>query len=282
MGLLSSFVSRPIVRWLGRQRPPREFSLSDFERIRFELKPCDVLLIEGRSRVSDVIRVITQSPWSHAALYIGRLHDIEDPEVRAAIQQHARPLANEQLIIESQLETGTIVRPLLAYRDDHLRICRPKGLTMHDGQATIAYAVSRLGTGYDVRQILDLARFLVPWGILPRRWRSSLFRHNAGGATLTVCSSMLAEAFAAVQFPILPLIRRDESDAVELYRRNPKLCVPSDFDYSPYFEIIKYPFFDFSDHSSYRLLPWSQASPIDAARADEGPPAKTDSGDSGN
>ena len=81
---------------------------------------------------------------------------------------------------------------------------------------------------------------------------------------------------------ILPLIRRDESDAVELYRRNPKLCVPSDFDYSPYFEIIKYPFFDFSDHSSYRLLPWSQASPIDAARADEEPPGKTESGDGGN
>ena len=262
MGLLSSLVSRPIVRWLGRQRPAREFPLSDFERIRYELKPCDVLLIEGRSRVSDVIRLITQSPWSHAALYIGRLHDIEDPEIRAAIQEHARPLANEQLIIESQLETGTIVRPLSAYRDDHLRICRPKGLTMNDGQAIIDYAASRLGTGYDVRQILDLARFLFPWSILPRRWRSSLFRHNARSATLTVCSSMLAEAFGAVQFPILPLVQRDETDAVALYRRNPKLCVPSDFDYSPYFEIIKYPFFDFSAHSSYRLLPWSQSSPV--------------------
>jgi hypothetical protein len=268
MGLLSSLVSRPIVRWLGRQRPAREFPLSDFERIRYELKPCDVLLIEGRSRVSDVIRLITQSPWSHAAIYIGRLHDIEDAEVREAIQQHARPLANEQLIIESQLETGTVVRTLSAYRDDHLRICRPKGLTMDDGQATIAYAVSRLGTGYDVRQILDLARFLFPWSILPRRWRSSLFRHNAKSATLTVCSSMLAEAFGAVQFPILPLVRRDETDAVALYRRNPKLCVPSDFDYSPYFEIIKYPFFDFSIHSSYRLLPWSQSAPMGDPRSD--------------
>ena len=67
----------------------------------------------------------------------------------------------------------------------------------------------------------------------------------------------------------------------ELYRRNPKLCVPSDFDYSPYFEIIKYPFFDFSAQSSYRLLPWSQASPIDAARADVDPPAETDPEDCG-
>ena len=80
-----------LVKWLNREKPHREFPLSDFERIRYELKPCDVLLIEGRSRVSDVIRLITQSPWSHAALYIGRLHDIEDPEIRAAIQEHARP-----------------------------------------------------------------------------------------------------------------------------------------------------------------------------------------------
>lgn len=269
MGIFSSVVSGPMVRWLGRQRPPRAFPLSDFERIRYELKPCDVLLVEGRSRASDVIRVTTQSPWSHAALYVGRLHDIEDPEVRATIQQYARPLANDQLVIESQLDTGTVVRPLSVYRDDHLRICRPTGLAMNDGQAVIAYAVSRLGTGYNVRQILDLARFLFPWSFLPRRWRSSLFRHNAGDATNTVCSTMIAEAFAAVQFPILPLVTKDEGDAVQLFRRNPKLCVPSDFDYSPYFEIIKYPFLDFSTHSSYRLLPWSQSGTIDVGSRDD-------------
>jgi hypothetical protein len=275
MGLLSSVVSRPIVRWLGRQRPPREFPLSDFERIRYELKPCDVLLVEGRSRVSDVIRMTTQSPWSHAALYVGRLHDIEDPNVRAAIHQYARPLANEQLVIESQLETGTVVRPLSVYRDDHLRICRPKGLAMNDGQAVTAYAVSRLGTGYNVRQVVDLLRFLFPWSFLPRRWRSSLFRHNAGDATRTVCSTMIAEAFAAVQFPILPLVERSDSNAVQLYLRNPKLCVPSDFDYSPYFEIIKYPFLDFTAHSSYRLLPWSQSSARDAGAGQEPPRAES-------
>ena len=55
---------------------------------------------------------------------------------------------------------------------------------------------------------------------------------------------MIAEAFATVQFPILPLVQRDEGDHMQLFRRNPKLCTPSDFDYSPYFEIIKYPFLD--------------------------------------
>ncbi|MFG1491737.1 hypothetical protein ABMA58_20975, partial [Oceanospirillum sp. HFRX-1_2] len=57
-------MTRPIVNWLTHQRPAPEFPLSDFERIRYEVRPCDVLLIEGRSRVSDVIKMITQSPWS--------------------------------------------------------------------------------------------------------------------------------------------------------------------------------------------------------------------------
>ena len=58
-----------------------------------------------------------------------------------------------------------------------------------------------------------------------------------------------------------------------LYRRNPQLCVPHDFDYSPYFEIIKYPFFDFYIHSSYRQLPWSQYATMEDQQADaERPP----------
>ena len=275
MGYISRFVSKPISSWLSGQRPTREFPLSDFDRIRQELKPCDVLLIEGRSRISDVIKVVTQSPWSHAALYIGRLHDIEDEEVRTALAVHVEGRApSEQLIIESQLGLGTQVRPLMIFRDDHVRICRPKGLSLSDSQAIIGYGVSRLGIPYDVRQIFDLARFLFPWSILPRRWRSSLFRTAAGRETRTVCSTMIAEAFGAVQFPILPLVQINADDHMQLFRRNPKLCTPSDFDYSPYFEIIKYPFMDFTSHASYRLLPWSATDAIGVAAVQESLPVE--------
>ena len=67
---------------------------------------------------------------------------------------------------------------------------------------------------------------------------------------------MIAEAFGYVQFPVLPLVKRTNEQGVQLFRRNPKLCVPSHFDYSPYFEIIKYPFVSFSQQASHRLLPW--------------------------
>jgi|TARA_Y100000310_G_scaffold333723_1_gene411840 hypothetical protein len=251
-------LAKPIVSWLNHASTARSFPLSDYERIRYELKQCDVLLVEGRTRVSDVIRLITQSPWSHAALYIGRLHDIEDPDLRKIVSHHYSGTPEDQMVVESQLGKGTIIRSVEAYRNDHMRISRPSGLSYKDSQQVIRYAVSRLGLDYDVRQIFDLARFLFPWFVLPRRWRSSLFNSRPGRSTRTVCSTMIAEAFGFVQFPILPLVKHagDEEDGVQLFRRNPKLCTPSDFDYSPYFEIIKYPFLDFNYHVDYRLLPW--------------------------
>lgn len=235
-----------LIRWLTHERAPAQIPLSDFERIRYEIKPGDVLLVEGRSRVSDVIKLITQSRWSHTVLYIGRLHEVEDPRSRQRIKTFFDGQPDVQLIIESELGKGTIVRPLTSYDRDHLRLCRPRNLTGHDAQRITDYAVSRLGSDYDVRQIFDLFRLLFPWWFLPRRWRSSLFQRHIGDSTRTVCSSMIAESFAVIDFPILPLVEREENGAYTLYRRNPKLFTPSDFDYSPYFDIIKYPFVDIS------------------------------------
>ncbi len=254
-----NWIRNAVISWLQHKRPLPSTPLSDFERIRHEVRPCDVILVEGRSRVSEVIKLITQSSWSHAALYIGRLHDIENPLLKDLLRKHYIGTADKQLIIESELGVGTVVRPLTAYEQEHLRICRPRSLGFHDSQKVIAYAIGRLGTAYDVRQIFDLARFLFPWWILPRRWRSSLFKTNPGQNTHTVCSTMIAEAFGSIHFPILPLVKKLDGDQYRLYMRNPKLCTPSDFDYSPYFDIIKYPFLDFHPYTDQRLLPWTGA-----------------------
>ncbi len=251
-----NWIRNAVISWLQHKRPLPNTPLSDFERIRHEVRPCDVILVEGRSRVSEVIKLVTQSTWSHAALYIGRLHDIEDPLLQDSLRKHYIGTADKQLIIESELGMGTVVRPLTTYEQEHLRICRPRGLGYSDSQEVVRYAIGRLGTAYDVRQIFDLLRFLFPWFIMPRRWRSSLFSTNPGASTHTVCSTMIAEAFGSIHFPILPLVKRVEDEKVRLYMRNPKLCVPSDFDYSPYFDIIKYPFLDIHNYAEQRLEPW--------------------------
>lgn len=259
-----NWIRSAVVNWLKHKKPLPRTPLSDFERIRHEIKACDVLLVEGRTRVSEVIKLITQSNWSHAVLYIGRLHDIEDPQLRERLGKYYHGGADRQLIIESELGMGTVVRALTSYEREHMRICRPRGLGYSDSQKVISHAIARLGTTYDVRQIFDLARFLFPWSIMPRRWRSTLFSARPGKSTQTVCSTMIAESFGSVQFPILPLVKRVEGDRVQLFMRNPKLCTPSDFDYSPYFDIIKYPFLDFHHHADQRLLPWRGAARLSA------------------
>ncbi len=261
---MSNWISTAVVKWLKYKSPLPRTPLSDFERIRHEIKACDVLLVEGRSRVSEVIKLITQSNWSHAVLYIGRLHDIEDSLLRERLGKYYHGNPDKQLIIESELGMGTVVRALTAYEKEHLRICRPRGLGYNDSQKVLAYAIGRLGTAYDIRQIFDLGRFLFPWAVMPRQWRSTLFSVRPGISTHTVCSTMIAEAFGYIQFPILPLVKRVEGDKIQLYMRNPKLCTPSDFDYSPYFDIIKYPFLDFHHHADQRLLPWQGAASLSA------------------
>lgn len=256
------YINTRITKWLTKDRPPSEFPLCDFERIRYEVRPCDVLLTEGRNRISDVIKFITQSAWSHSSLYIGRIHDIEDPIVRNKALEHFNGSPDVQLVIEGVVGKGTVISPLTNYRQDHIRICRPRGLAPHDAQKVVQYAVGKLGYDYDVRQIFDLARFMLPWTVMPRKWRSTLFDQTAGKSTRTVCSTMIAEAFASIHFPILPVIKKNKDKGLEFSVRNSRLFTPRDFDYSPYFEIIKYPFVSVDEEPAYRKLPWTKDNPI--------------------
>jgi hypothetical protein len=245
-----------ISRWLATEGPPPNSPFCDFNRLSYELRPGDVVLVEGRSRISTVIKAITQSNWTHSALYIGRLFDIDDRMLQARIRGSYEGDPGEQLVVEALLGEGTVISPLTKYRRDHLRICRPTGLDPSDARRVVEYTIRHLGCDYDVRKMLDLARFFLTWSVLPRRWRSSLFEHNAGTPTRTVCSCLLAAAFSSVKFPILPFIERNQDGSVSFFKRNPRLYTPQDFDYSPYFDIIKYPFMGQDDVANYRHLPW--------------------------
>jgi hypothetical protein len=275
-------VRKKLYSWLTHEPLSHDPLPYDFSRLRYEIRPGDVLLIEGRSRISKIIRWVTQSPWTHAALYIGRLNDFEDEKIAALIRPHTDAKENVRLIVEDMLDKGTVVMPLNTYRHHHIRICRPIGITPADVELVIRYAIKSLGQPYNVRQLFDLGRFLLPWTILPRRWGSSLFRTASGEPESGICSSLIAEAFSSVQFPVLPFVKmngtmetaKTESETVdseaaidvninttdiEVFQRNPYLFTPKDFDYSPYFNIIKYPLFNPDEPLPYyRRLPWDQ------------------------
>ena len=254
------YLKNKLYHWLIYEPPAIELMPYDFNRLKYEIRPGDVLLIEGRSRISSVIRTITQSPWTHAALYMGRLNDFEDEEMVKLARLHTNAKDNTRLIIEGLLGKGTVIAHLTEYKNHHIRICRPIGITQSDVQRVILYALKAVGKPYNVRQLMDLARFLLPWTILPRRWGSSLFETSEGEAESGICSSIIAEAFDSVRFPIRPYAKADKIQGLELFPRNPNLFVPKDFDFSPYFEIIKYPLFNPEEPLPYyQRLPWAKS-----------------------
>ena len=204
-----------------------------------------------------MISWVTRSIWTHSALYIGKLGD-HPQEIQQQLLKYNSDIKDGPLIIESNLGQGVVVRKLECYRKDHLRICRPMGIKPLQVQKVLDSVINDLGMPYDHLQVFDLARFLFPWFMLPRRWRSSLFKHNAKAPTKHTCSLLIAEAFVHAHFPILPILEKGiTSENYKAVMRNPRLFVPADFDYSPFFGIVKYPIIELADKNHANIF-WNQ------------------------
>ena len=75
MSPFNSFLDR-FGRWIARQletETPSEapYIPTDRHALRRTLREGDVLLVAGSSTLSTAIKYLTQSTWSHAALYVG-------------------------------------------------------------------------------------------------------------------------------------------------------------------------------------------------------------------
>jgi hypothetical protein len=239
MAVLDTVLDR-LGRWLARHLSKEAsgeepYVPSDPQALRRTLRPADVVLVAGGSTLSTAIKYLTQSTWSHAAIYVGELPDAETR-------------GEPHTLIEVNPVEGCVSLPLSTYERYHTRICRPVGLTQDDREEVIDFLVSRLGTQYDMRNILDLMRYLLPTPPVPTRWRRRMIALGSGEPTRAICSTLIAEAFGRVSYPILPRIesvnvpgrglskfRRREL----LHIRHHSLYAPADFDLSPYFEIVK-------------------------------------------
>ena len=94
--------------------------------------------------------------------------------------------------------------PLSKYRNFKTRICRPVGLTDAEKKQVICFAAARIGRKYDTRHVFDLARYLCPTPPVPVRWRRRMIALGSGDPTRTICSTLIAQAFHSVPYPILP------------------------------------------------------------------------------
>ena len=217
------------------------YTPSDPDTLARVLQPGDVLLVEGNTRVSAAIKYLTQSTWSHAALYVGDLMPEGAPVGLGAGDGRLR-------LIEANLGEGCVAVPLGKYESYNTRICRAVALTPEDRMAVCRYAISKLGLRYDLKNILDMARWFMPTPPVPVRWRRRMIAFGSGEPTRAICSTIIAQGFQSIRYPILPRIERlDGHRTLEsryarrevLHIRHHSLFTPRDFDLSPYFEIIK-------------------------------------------
>ncbi|MGA8818847.1 MAG: YiiX/YebB-like N1pC/P60 family cysteine hydrolase [Xanthobacteraceae bacterium] len=223
------FLERPTVRYAP-------FFAPDPSVVRAALQPGDILLVEGNTRLAAIIKFLTQSTWSHAALYVG-----ERPGHRTADGE-------PNVLLEADADTGVVTVPLSNYQHFHTRICRPVGLSDDEKQTVINYALARVGKQYDSKQIVDLARYLFPYPPVPVWFRRRMLAIGAGDPTRAICSSLIAEAFQSIHYPILPErvtiggktygIAPYVQSEIDHIRKH-GLFTPRDFDVSPFFAIIK-------------------------------------------
>jgi hypothetical protein len=253
MAAFDSVLDR-VGRWMAARaiEPDAEplANTPQLRRLEAILQPCDILLVDGGgAKVASIIKYMTQSTWSHAALYVGK-----------SLQGHHTGKDNG-VLVESELGKGVIISPLSRYAGYPVRVCRPVGLSEADKLKVISFCARHIGDAYDTRNILDLLRWLLPAPPIPARWRRRMLALGSGEPTRVICSGLIAQAFQAVKFPILPSVKRVIADGQEdaardiLHIRHHSLYMPRDFDVSPYFSIVK----PTIEHGfDYQALSWNE------------------------
>jgi Permuted papain-like amidase enzyme, YaeF/YiiX, C92 family len=243
---LAAYLTRPVVKPAGNR--------AEAKMVAETLAPGDVLLVEGNTRMSAVIKYLTQSMWSHAALFVGSRGEL--PKVRDEVAT----------LIEADVLEGVRAVPLSFYEAHRVRICRPVRLTPEDRERLLQFMIRRLGQQYDLKNVFDLMRYLLPIPV-PARFRRRLMAFGSGDPSRAICSTLIAQAFGAVRYPILPVISRrsaSETDGAEQERelwriRHHSLYVPRDFDVSPFFEVVKPRIARTFD---YQEAPWSEGGTV--------------------
>ena len=212
------FIGTQLAKFLTKEHIRDDaYYRTSFDDVKSVLKPGDVVLVEGQSRVSSAIQFITSSDWSHATIFIGKTDYFK----------HS--------LIEVKAVEGCKYTDINTYKQHKLRICRPMFLTERKRKTLLGHLTKKIGSKYDLKNIIDLIRYLYPNPPVPKKFRRNLIGIGAGDPTKAICSTLIAEAFKEIDHPILPF--KDKLKSVII--RHPSFCLPKDFDISPFFQIIK-------------------------------------------
>jgi hypothetical protein len=259
-------LSNVLVRFLTQEVKNYQRRIpNNLDNLKKHICPGDVVLVEGKARISQLIKYLTQSSWSHSAIYVGdRLVREDHPE-----RERYHLLYGDEahhLMVEADLAAGVSAVPLTKYADFNIRICRPYCIGVADLEEVIEEVITHLGDRYDRRHIVDLGRYLTPFHLIPARYRRKAFFFGNSDSRSVICSSLIAEAFLKVRYPILPVlpasVRQEQAEGYFPWGRrmrsvHPRLALPRDFDLSPYFRIVKFNSVE-EGPIEYRALEWEE------------------------
>jgi len=224
---LKRAIGRRLVAFLSKELPGYQrldtVAIADVAMI---LQKGDIVLVDGNTRISTAIKYLTQSTWSHACLYVGE-------------KGADSSLLN---LLEASLKNGVHLTNLDHYANSNLRICRPVNLSAEEAEQLAEFASQRIGHQYDLKNVTDLIRYIIQKPAVPNRYRRSLLSLGSGEPTRAICSTLIAESFQSIDYPILPRRRGEgeQSGGVPLlYRPHFTHFTPRDFDLSPYFRVVK-------------------------------------------
>lgn len=255
---------------LNREVPGYELkAFNDMAGLYHVIRKGDVVLVEGRLRISQFIKFATRSPWTHSVLYVG------DELLRRGGRLREQALADfgefaDRLIVEALSGEGVIVAPLAKYRWHNMRVCRPYGIDPAGLVRVIEYALADLGKQYDNHNLLDLALILlspIDFGFLKTRTGQTCLGRCTDRQV--ICSGMIAKAFQQVGYPVLPHVdlggpqdgnRSDVGASIGSPTvRHYSQILPRDFDLSPNFEVINVNVVDSSRSDCKRRSGWRQS-----------------------
>ena len=137
-GKIIKYLETPTVRYAP-------FFAPDPSVVRAALQPGDILLVEGNTRLAAIIKFLTQSTWSHAALYVGeRLEDrTADGEPKVLLEADADtgvvtvPLSDIPPLSHAHLPPGGTVRARKSRRSSITRWRASASNTTPNGSSTL-------------------------------------------------------------------------------------------------------------------------------------------------
>lgn len=188
------------------------------------LQPGDVILVAGRTRFASLVCRLTQSTWSHVAIYVGPGH-------------HADPA---YCIVEADVEAGVRFITLAELVDHDIQVVRASRLPQTSRQELIDYLLTRVGLPYDLNHVIELARLVLfapsPLG----RWLSPKTMRRAD-PTRAICSTLVAHALftAGVSVGAAPIVAARLQHAAKEHESDLRAAldylVPGDFERLPEF-----------------------------------------------